>query len=90
MSVRREWFTGRRFLYLAALFTEPEVQGRGVGTKIIEEVAHERGGRERLVSYLQGTAVATPFICRGGGKWWRVLRLICRLGLRGGFGVWGL
>jgi hypothetical protein len=30
-SIQREWFAGRRFLYLAALFTEPETQGRGVG-----------------------------------------------------------
>jgi len=65
-SVQREWFTGRRFLYLAALFTEPGFQGRGVGTSVIEEVAHRRADREGLVSYLQGTAVATPFyVARG-------------------------
>jgi GNAT superfamily N-acetyltransferase len=65
-SVQREWFTGRRFLYLVALFTEPEIQGRGVGMRFVEEVAHMRADREGLVSYLQGTAVAMPFYVAKG------------------------
>jgi len=56
-----EWFTRRRFLYLAALFTEPEFQGRDLGRRIIEEMAHRKADREGLVSYLQETAAATPF-----------------------------
>jgi GNAT superfamily N-acetyltransferase len=67
MSIQRDWFTGRRFLYLAALFTELEFQGKGVGTSIIEAL-HERADQERLMSYLQGTAVATPFYMQRGWK----------------------
>ncbi|PMD35381.1 hypothetical protein L207DRAFT_113858 [Hyaloscypha variabilis F] len=75
-SIQREWFAGRRFLYLAALFTEPEIQGRGVGTRIVEEVAHMRADREELVSYLQVMAVAMPFYVAKGGNRWRDLSLI--------------
>jgi GNAT superfamily N-acetyltransferase len=67
MTVQRERFTRRRFLYLAALFTEPEFQGRWVGTSVMEK-AHDRADKEGLVSYLQGTASATPFYAERGWK----------------------
>lgn len=41
----RVWFKGRRWLYLAALFTEPEWQGKGVGSAVIERLC-ERADRE--------------------------------------------
>ncbi|PMD54502.1 uncharacterized protein K444DRAFT_105065 [Hyaloscypha bicolor E] len=65
ISVQREWFAGRRFLYLATLFMKPEFQGRGVGTSVIK-AAHETADKEGLVSCLQGTAVATPFYVQRG------------------------
>lgn len=43
------------------------IPGRGVGTSVIER-AHERADKEGLVSYLQGTASATPFYVERGWK----------------------
>jgi len=68
LSVRNEWLTGRRHVYLAALFTEPEFQGRGVGTSVID-MTHERADKERLVCYLQGAAVAQPFYVARGWRY---------------------
>ena len=68
LSVKKEWLAGRRHVYLAALFTEPEFQGRGVGTSVIE-MTHERADNEGLVCYLQGTAVAQPFYMARGWRY---------------------
>jgi GNAT superfamily N-acetyltransferase len=73
MRVQREWLAGRRFLLLASIYVEPEWQGKGVGTQLITRCAHERADSEGLLSYLMGTAVATPFYRARG---WRPAEIL--------------
>jgi len=58
--LQRAWLSGRRWLYLSAMFTAPEWQGKGIGTALIERLC-ERADREGVPGFLQGTSGATGF-----------------------------
>jgi GNAT superfamily N-acetyltransferase len=58
--LRKLWFSGRRWFYLCALFTDPEWEAQGIGSAVIEKLC-ERADEEGVVGFLQGTRGATGF-----------------------------
>ena len=58
--LQRKWFAGRRYMYMSAVYVDPEYQGRGVGSAIMEW-GEERADREGVVAFLQSSAPARGF-----------------------------
>lgn len=54
------WTSPTKNLYLAALFTHPSSQGRGIGSALLE-YGHDIADREGIPCFLIGTPVGHPF-----------------------------